>query len=68
MPDISKKIDGKKFMWDGSEYENEEDAKKAENTYKNNNFETEVISDDRKFLVYTRRVVSEVVVEGDASI
>ena len=68
MPDISKKIDGKKYMWDGSEYETEEDAKKAQDTYKNDNFESELIDEDGKYLVYTRRVVTEVVLEGDAPI
>ena len=59
MPDISKKIDGKKYMWDGSEYETGEDAKKAQDTYKNDNFESELIDEDGKYLVEVYLTVSQ---------
>lgn len=64
MPDISKNLEGKKYMWDGHSYDTEEDAKKAESSYKEDNFETRTVEEDGKYLVYTRRVVTEVVVEG----
>jgi hypothetical protein len=66
MPDSLKIIDGKKFMWDGETYEGMEQAKTAEETYKKDNFETRIVEEEGKPLVYTRRVVTEVVVEGDA--
>ena len=64
MPEMSKKIDGKKYMWDGKTYDSEMEAKDAESIYKKNNFETELLKDDDRYLVYTRRVVTDVVVEG----
>lgn len=66
MPNSFKIIDGKKFMWDGETYEGMEKAKTAQEEYKKNNFETRIVEEEGKPLVYTRRVVTEVVVEGNA--
>ena len=67
MPDISKKIEGKKYMWDGNIYEEEDQAKEVKQTYEDNDFKTELISEEGRFLVYTRRVVTDVVIEVEAS-
>ena len=61
-------IEGKKFMWDGIEYTTQEEAKKKASEYKKNDFETQVIQIKDKYLVYTRRVVTEIVLEGEAPI
>ena len=66
--EISKKFDGKKFMWDGKTYQTEDLAKGAEKTYKDNGFETKMISEGDGFSIYTRRVVTEIVLEGEAPI
>jgi hypothetical protein len=63
---ISKKFDGKKYMWDGKTYETEDLAKESEKTYKENGFETRMISEGEGFSVYTRRLVTEIVLEGEA--
>ena len=68
MPELSKYFDGKKFMWDGETYEGMEQAKQAEEKYKQDNFETRIVEEEGKPLVYSRRVVTEVVVEGDAPV
>ncbi|UCG70397.1 MAG: hypothetical protein JSV09_05110 [Thermoplasmata archaeon] len=69
MPDSFKILDGKKYMWDGETYEGMEHAKKAEENYKKENFEAMIIEDEGgKPLVYTRRVVTEVVLEGEAPV
>jgi hypothetical protein len=57
-------IDDKKFMWDGKEYESEEEAKSAEKEYLENKFEVRVLREGDKILLYTRRVVTEIVIEG----
>ena len=57
-------IIGKKFMWDGYDYPEKENALEAAQKYKNDGFETEVIENENKFFVFTRRVVKEVVIEG----
>jgi hypothetical protein len=64
MPESVKIIDGKKFMWDGETYDGIDQAKTAEESYKNDKFETRIIEEDGKPVVYTRREVTEVVVEG----
>lgn len=64
MPDSVKILDTKKYLWDGETYESKPAAEEAEGKYKSENFETRLLEEEGKFLVYTRRVVTEVVVEG----
>lgn len=63
-PELARKFDDKKFMWDGKIYETEEEAKGVMEEYEKNNFETELLEEEGKCLLYTRRVITEVVVEG----
>ena len=65
MPDISKIINGKKFMWDGVVYESKKEAEDTMQKYKDDNFEVELIEEEGKHLLYTRRVVTEIVLEGE---
>jgi hypothetical protein len=64
MPDSVKIIDGKKYMWDGETYEGMDQAKEKEEAYKNDKFETVIVEEEGKPVIYTRREVTEVVVEG----
>jgi hypothetical protein len=57
-------IDGMKFMWDQTEYNSVEEAEKAKAGYEKDNFETRIVEEDGRTRVYTRRVVTEVVVDG----
>ncbi len=66
MPNVSKIINGKKFMWDGAVYESKKEAEDTMQKYKNDKFEVELIEEEKKHLLYTRRVVKEIVVEGEA--
>ncbi len=66
MPDISKIINGKKFMWDGVVYKSKKEAEDTMQKYKKDKFEVELIEEEKKHLLYTRRVVKEIVVEGEA--
>ena len=66
MPDVSKIINSKKFMWDGVVYESEKEAQDTMQKYKDDNFEVEMKKEEGKHLLYTRRVVTEIVVEGEA--
>lgn len=66
MPDRARMFEGKKFMWDGRTYQSEQEAKEAEEDYKKEGFETLVIQEGDEPLVYTRRVVTEIVLEGEA--
>jgi hypothetical protein len=66
MPDVSKIINGKKFMWDGAVYESKKEAEDTMQKYKKDEFEVELIEEEKKHLLYTRRVVKEIEVEGEA--
>ena len=63
-PNLALVNDGKKFMWDGRALETREEASKVAEAYRNDNFEVFLAEEDGKFLVYSRRVVKEVVVTG----
>ena len=57
-------IDGKKFMWDGQTYDSKVKAQEVISNYEKDKFETGLIKEEGRYLIYTRRVVTEVVVEG----
>ena len=63
MPNSTEKIDGKKFMWDKGNYSSEAEAKKKIVKYEKDGFETRLVKKEGKFLVYTRRIVTEIVLE-----
>lgn len=64
MPANSRLFDGRKYMWDGKTYSSEGEAKSSEEAYKKDGFETRIAQDEGAYMVYTRRVVKEVKVEG----
>ncbi|MBM3302039.1 MAG: hypothetical protein FJY85_19075 [Deltaproteobacteria bacterium] len=66
MPDSSRIINGKKFMWDGVVYESKEKAQEVTEKYRSDNFEVEFIEEGAKLLLYTRRKVTKIVLEGEA--
>lgn len=68
MADISRVIDGKKFMWDGEIYESESQAQDVKKKYEDENFEVQLIQEESQYLVYSRRIVTEIVLEGDPSV
>ena len=65
MADTSKIIDGKKFMWDGVTYGSEKEAQDVKQKYENDRFEVRLLQEADQYLLYTRRVVTEIVVEGE---
>jgi len=62
--DLARVINGKKHMWDKITYEDKKSADDAAKKYKDANFEVELIQEEGKYYLFTRRVVTEVVVEG----
>ena len=63
MTNIAKAIDGKKFMWNKETYSTEAEAKEKMANYEKDGFETRLVKEESKFLVYTRRVVTEIILE-----
>jgi hypothetical protein len=64
MPDSSRIINGKKFMWDGVVYKSEAEAREVMEKYNSDGFQVEFIEEEKQYLVYTRRVVKEIVLDG----
>jgi hypothetical protein len=61
-------VEKEKYMWDGAVYESEEEANKKKEEYEKHNFQVQLVEQEGKYLVYTRRVVTEIVLEGEAPI
>ena len=64
MPEAAIYLESKKFMWDGEEYASSAEAKARAGEYSKENFEVHVAEEEGKTYLYTRREVTEVVVEG----
>lgn len=56
-------FDGKKYMWDGREYDGKKKAQEAEKEYREKGFDVQSLSEEGKILLFTRRVVTEIVLE-----
>jgi hypothetical protein len=59
-------VDNEKYMWDGAIYETEEEANNKKAEYEGNAFQVQLFEQEGKYLLYTRRVVTEIVLEGEA--
>jgi len=59
-------VDGDKFMWDGGTYATRDEADARAAAYAEDGVETQVVEADGAYAVYTRRVVTEIVLEGEA--
>jgi hypothetical protein len=57
-------FDGRKFMQDGKVYAARQEAEGARDRYQADRFEVRLVEQDGAFLVYTRRVVTDIKVEG----
>jgi len=53
---LALKFKGKKYMWDGTQYEIEDAAKKIAESYQKEGFEVKLSKNTDMYLVYTRRV------------
>ena len=68
MPNLATKIGGKKFMWDKGDYSTKKEALEKMVRYKKDGFEAECVEENGKHLVYTRRLVTEIVLEEGGGI
>ncbi|MBE3097408.1 MAG: hypothetical protein IMZ44_09800 [Planctomycetes bacterium] len=58
-------VDRRKYMWDGESYDSRGAAEARKGAYEAQGFETHLFEEEGKCLVYTRRIVKDVVVEGE---
>ena len=63
MPSLASNIDGKKYMWDKAEYATEAEAKEKIAAYEKKGFEAACLTEEGKYLVYTRKVITEITLE-----
>jgi hypothetical protein len=61
---LSRDIDGRKFMWDGVERPDEAEAAEILARYQSMGFDAVLVEEGRHFFLFTRRVVTAVTVEG----
>jgi hypothetical protein len=62
MPSNVLTINGKKFMWDGVDFQSKEEILDTMQKYKKDGFEVETYEEGDKLFLYTRRVVKDVVI------
>ena len=62
--ELSRRFDGKKYMWDGETYADESRARQAATNYESAGFEAQLVSEDSAFYVFTRREVKETVADA----
>ena len=65
MPESVRFFDRRKFLWDGEVYDASPAAEAKRSGYEAQGFETQLVEEEGKLLLYTRRVVKEVVVQGE---
>lgn len=61
---MARTFGGKKFMWDGRVYEDQKEAQEVGQKYRGDGFEVELVEENGQCFLFTRRVVKEMVVEG----
>jgi len=61
-----KHLENEKYMWDGAIYDTEEEAENKKAEYQEKDFQVQLFEQEDKYLLYTRRVVTEIVLEGEA--
>ena len=62
--ELARIFNGKKFMWDGKVHTDEKERREISQKYKDDGFEVELVDEENQYFLFTRRVVTEVVVEG----
>lgn len=62
--ELARVFNDKKFMWDGRTYTDEKEVSEIAQKYKTDGFEVEMVKEGNQHFLFTRRVVKEVVVEG----
>ena len=67
MPELAIYVENKKYMWDNEEYASGDEAKTKAEEYRKDGFTVKDLQEDQKTYLYTRREVTEVVVDGQPS-
>jgi len=60
--ELARVFNGKKYMWDGKVYPDLKESEKVSQEYQDDGFEVELLEEADQYFVFTRRVVTEIVV------
>jgi hypothetical protein len=55
---LARKIAGKKYLWDGTAYVTQDDARQAMEAYQKDGFDVHLVLEGDRYLVYSRRVAT----------
>ncbi|MFZ0051469.1 MAG: hypothetical protein WAK96_06810 [Desulfobaccales bacterium] len=55
---LAKKVEGKKFMWDGGTYDDSGQAKQVMEDYAKEGFEVQMFEEEGRYFIYSRRPVT----------
>jgi hypothetical protein len=55
---LAKKVEGKKFMWDGGTYDDSGQAKQVMEDYAKEGFEVQMVEEEGRYFIYSRRLVT----------
>lgn len=58
-PNLTTIVEAKKYMWDGREFQTRDECVREAEAYRKDNFEVQLVEQEEKFLLYTRRAVKE---------
>ncbi len=62
--ELSRRFEGKKFMWDGKTYPDENQAQEKLLKYQADGFLSLLVKEENQCYIFTRREIKEVVIEG----
>jgi hypothetical protein len=62
--ELARNFDGKKYMWDGRSHSNEQEMNDTKKAYLGKGFKVQVVEEEKQYFLFSRRLVTEVVVEG----
>ena len=55
---LARKVEGKKFMWDGGAYDDPEQARQVMEGYAKEGFEVQMFDEEGRYFIYSRRLAT----------
>jgi len=55
---LARKVEGKKFMWDGGAYDDPGQARQVMEDYAREGFEVQQFEEEGRYFIYSRRLVT----------
>jgi len=55
---LARKVEGKKFIWDGCAYDDPEQARQVMEGYAKEGFEVQMFEEEGRYFIYSRRLAT----------